>query len=342
VLSPAPPPLRTGRAPFDASGSSIEQRLCVARPGRFHRPTIPLTRRGLPIGPGVNLDVTAPVPVTEDRRRPHLRALPPETFLLCPPNRLAVGSRPTTPGGSGLAFARGDVSTPIRPVTGQPSLPPPSSTCRPIGSPCGSPTLAGGRRAYHVASRESSWVRPRLDAGGTTSAPGELGAPGPGHVPFGPGLSASLACPWLRRLRRFTWVGRTTRPWSPTASMLAVAASARASTAILADEDTLFRGLRTPPLPETHASVGDCWQNSRCRHLLRKSNTLPAIPSCRTLTTKISGPRQRVRCIASLDDRCRPRRRESHSWDPPTAVHCIAGSSWTSTGASSNRVSWQK
>ena len=33
VLSPAPPPLRTGRAPLNASGSSIEQRLCVARPG---------------------------------------------------------------------------------------------------------------------------------------------------------------------------------------------------------------------------------------------------------------------------------------------------------------------
>ena len=38
--------------------------------------------------------------------------------------------------------------------------------------------------------------------------------------------------------------------------------------ATLAGEDTLSRGLRTPPLPATHASVGDCWQNSRCRHLL--------------------------------------------------------------------------
>ena len=108
---------------------------------------------------------------------------------------------------------------------------------------------------------------------------------------FGPSLSAPLACLCLRRLRRFTWVGHTTRPWSPTASVLAVAISARAPIATLADEDTLSRGLRTPPLPATHASVGDCWQNSRCRHLLyRKSNTLPATPSCRTLTPKISGP----------------------------------------------------
>ena len=40
------------------------------------------------------------------------------------------------------------------------------------------------------------------------------------------------------------------------------------SIATLADEDTLSRGLRTPPLPAAHAPVGDCWQNSRCRHLL--------------------------------------------------------------------------
>src|SRR5262249_27070438 len=86
---------------------------------RFHRPTTPLTRRGLPIGLGVDLDVTAPVPVTEDRRGPHHWALPPVTDLLCPPSRLAVGSRPPTPGGSQPAFARGDVATPIRPVTGQ-------------------------------------------------------------------------------------------------------------------------------------------------------------------------------------------------------------------------------
>src|SRR5262249_54222091 len=85
---------------------------------------------------------------------------------------------------------------------------------------------------------------------------------------FGPSLSAPLACLCLRRLRRFTWVGPTTRPWSPTALVLAVTTSTRAAVAILSDEDTLSRGLRTPPLPATHAPVGDCWQNSRCRHLL--------------------------------------------------------------------------
>src|SRR3954465_869186 len=92
--------------------------------------------------------------------------------------------------------------------------------------------------------------------------------PGLATYHFGPSLSAPLACLCLRRLRRFTWVGRTTRPWSPTAAVLAVAISARALIATLAGEDTLSRGLRTPPSPATHASVGDCWQNSRCRHLL--------------------------------------------------------------------------
>ena len=113
-------------------------------------------------------------------------AIPP-TGLLCPLRRLADGSRPSTPEGSRPAFAGSDVatgSTPVRPITGRPSLPPSSFTRRPVGSPYGRPTLAGGRRAYHVASQESSWVRPRLDAGGTPSAPEDIATPGPGHVPF--------------------------------------------------------------------------------------------------------------------------------------------------------------
>jgi hypothetical protein len=120
--------------------------------------------------------------------------LPPASDLPYPPSRLAVGPHPPTPGGSRLAFARGDLATPIRPITGRPSLPPPSFTRRPVGSPCGWPTLAGGRRAYHVASQESSWIRPRLNAGGTSSAPDEFAASGPGHVPF---WSKPISTFWL-------------------------------------------------------------------------------------------------------------------------------------------------
>ena len=46
------------------------------------------------------------------------------------------------------------------------------------------------------------------------------------------------------------YVDPSTRSWSPTALMLAVAASARASAALPREEDTLCRGLDTPPLPE--------------------------------------------------------------------------------------------
>jgi hypothetical protein len=39
------------------------------------------------------------------------------------------------------------------------------------------------------------WVRPRLFAGGASTAPEEFGASGPDHVPFGPSDSASCAWP---------------------------------------------------------------------------------------------------------------------------------------------------
>src|SRR5262249_37969806 len=80
----------------------------------------------------------------------------------------------------------------------------------------------------------------------------------------------------------------STRSWSPTASMLAVAASARAPAAILADEDTVSRGLGTPPLPEAHFPVGYRWQNSRCCQPLRGRSTATSTTSCRTRTTKVS------------------------------------------------------
>jgi len=70
--------------------------------------------------------------------------------------------------------------------------------------------------------------------------------------------------------------------------MLVVATSARAPVAILTDEDTLSRGLGTPPLPEAHLPVGYCWQNSRCCRPLRDLSTATSTTSCRTRTTKFS------------------------------------------------------
>jgi len=235
---------------------------------RLRRPTTPLTRRGLPIGLGVNLDGTTAEPATEDRRGPHHGRCRPRQICFAPrAGWLSVPVRQHPREVSSLS--RGVISQPLSgPLqTGFRFLP------RPL------PAAPSARLAASLPSRE--------DDGLTTLHRKNPRGLGPALTPvalhlrrmtlqhpdlatyhFGPSLSAPLACLCLRRLQRFTWVGHTTRPWSPTAAVLAVAISARAPIAILTDEDTLSRGLRTPPLPATHASVGDCWQNSRCRHLL--------------------------------------------------------------------------
>jgi hypothetical protein len=92
----------------------------------------------------------------------------------------------------------GDVATPIRPITDRHSLPPSSFTCCPVGAPCGllslNPLGLRGREDNRLTTfRRCTRVdRTHLYAGGSTSAPEEFGAPGPGHLPFGPSGSASL------------------------------------------------------------------------------------------------------------------------------------------------------
>jgi hypothetical protein len=166
---------------------------------RLRRPTTPLPGRGRPIGLGADLSVTTAEPATD---RTSVAAVAPARALATPPTdlqhclrRLADASRPPTPEGSLPGFPWGDVTTPIRPATGRPSLPPASCTRSPLGSPCGSLSPKGGLRAYHVAPRKPAWVRSRLYAGGAMSAPGEFGAPGLATYRFGPSLSAPLACP---------------------------------------------------------------------------------------------------------------------------------------------------
>jgi hypothetical protein len=235
---------------------------------RFHRPTTPLTERGRPIGLGVNLDGTSTEPATEDRRGPH--------HGRCRPRQICFAPRA---GWLSVPIRRhpGEVSSLSRGVISQPLSDPLRAGLRFLPRPL--PAAPSARLAAGLPSREGDGLttlhrrNPRGLGPAFTPVARHLRRMNLQHPDlatyrFGPSLSAPLACLCLRRLRRFTWVGRTTRPWSPTAAVLAVAASARASTAILTDEDTLSRGLRTPPLPATHASVGDCWQNSRCRHLL--------------------------------------------------------------------------
>jgi len=202
---PSPPPLRTARAPFNACSSSIGQRT----PDGTRSPALAWTatctllwqsrlpkcfrwRQSHQQGPlrsRRHLCVTA----CAGWLTVHVRQHPREVCRLSP---------------------WGDVATPLRSITERQSLPPSSSTRYPVRSSYDSPCCpqTAGQRAYHVPQVEPpGWCRSRLSAGGTPSAPGEFGAPGPDHMPFGPSLisqpprgghdyrrsaTAPLACPW--------------------------------------------------------------------------------------------------------------------------------------------------
>jgi hypothetical protein len=94
----------------------------------------------------------------------------------------------------------------------------------------------------------------------------------PDPSPFGPSVSA------LRTLQHLSLVltldayeGSLTltlpcHPGHLNRLVLAVAASAHASAAILSDMAALSRQLHTPPLSATHVPVGYGWQNSRLYH----------------------------------------------------------------------------
>jgi hypothetical protein len=186
---PSPPPLRTGRAPFR----------CI----RLKHDTTRREARGEPPWPGGHLHDTRTEPTPEVLRwwQPHQQEpLRPRRHLcFAASRRLAALSRASTPEGSLLPCGQGNIATPIRPITGRPSLPPPSCTRCPLRSSYDFPCCRGHSRATGLprsAGGTHGWFRSRLFAGGTPSAPEEFGTPGPDHVPFGPSLSASLACPW--------------------------------------------------------------------------------------------------------------------------------------------------
>ncbi len=116
--------------------------------------------RGCPIGLGDYLYVTTAEPATE---LPTVAEAAPATVVATAPTdlrrflrRLAVASRTPTPEGSGPGFPAGAVATPIHPVTGRLSLAPSSFTRSPSDSPCGSLSLAGRLRAYHVPQMQPS------------------------------------------------------------------------------------------------------------------------------------------------------------------------------------------
>lgn len=79
-------------------------------------------------------------------------------------------------------------SIPIRPITGRPSLPPRSHTRSHMGSPYGSPSSAGGLRAYRVPHSHPNGLGPACPPMATTSAAGQLFNPAPGPRTFGSSL----------------------------------------------------------------------------------------------------------------------------------------------------------
>src|SRR5262249_42243742 len=119
---------------------------------------------------------------------------------------------------------------------------------------------------------------------------------------FGPSLSAPLARLCLRRLRRFTWVGHTTRPWSPTAAVLAVAISAPAPLPPPTRDGTLFPRPSPPPLPATPppAVAGD----ARLGRGLLAEQQVSSPPlmeerhnSCDTLVSHADGQKTTLRLV---------------------------------------------
>jgi hypothetical protein len=93
--------------------------------------------------------------------------------------------------------------------------------------------------------------------------------------PFGPSVLALRAIQHLTLVLTLDAYGDSltlTLPRHPgrlNRLVLAVAASAHASAAILSDMAALSPELRTPPLPATHVWVGYGWQNNQLYHFFK-------------------------------------------------------------------------
>ena len=135
-------------------------------------------------------------------------------FSALPLKWLTKGPRTPTPEGSQPGFPWGH-TTPIRPITGRHSLAPSSFTRSPISWPCGSLTLAGRLRAYHVPSLSPCGL-------------GRAFSPVVRHLrrettQFSDLTTCLLAQAYqqltlVRRdgvYQRFTWVDHTTPSWLP-------------------------------------------------------------------------------------------------------------------------------
>src|SRR3954451_13092795 len=124
----------------------------------------------------------------------------------CPPESVGRGSLVTEhPREVSPLSRRGDVvrgrTHPLsdRLPTGVRFLPHPFPAASSAPFAVGLPSR-GRQRGYFVHLADRSGVGSCLSAGGASSATGDIATPVPGHVPFGPSLTASLARLCLRPL----------------------------------------------------------------------------------------------------------------------------------------------
>jgi hypothetical protein len=144
------------------------------------------------------LYVTVLEPTTEPSEAAPARALhSADISALLPQVGLPSSSRRPTPEGSqhsfesGSGHRRGPYPLHYRTAFACSLLlyPPPRQLLLRAAFPCGETTGLPRSAAVTV------WVRSRLSAGGTSAALEEFGTSRLGHLPFGPSVSASYACP---------------------------------------------------------------------------------------------------------------------------------------------------
>ena len=209
----SPPPLRTGRASFPASGSSLRYR---PNQGTGQHPDRVLPSRyaiedSARVAPGSSREVPGVGSVGGCTR---VQKTPSSAFLL---SCLINLSRDGRPRGSQLAFAP-DIGVCIQPTTGWHLLSPRSDTRSPIGSPYGSLSPEGRATGLPRSAYAPKWVGPRFYAGdhfvcGRTSRRALLRVTYLLVQAFCLVGTAPSACLKLRRFyQRFTFIGHTIYP----------------------------------------------------------------------------------------------------------------------------------
>jgi hypothetical protein len=150
-------------------------------------------------------------------------------------------------------------SLPIRPITGRHLLSPASSARTVIGLPCGwLCRVSGGGTGLPCSVFSTRRVGFRLFPGSFCVRVFPYVRGTASRLPFGSGLSASLACHALTRF--ITGSLTLTLPSKPGPRSALMLADPDVASRFHPDSrrGTLSRQLHTPPLPATHVPIGYC------------------------------------------------------------------------------------